>query len=67
MDPQTTVIVANVSKKLDIANLWSPDTFLNEFGHIQHNTRTLARSFPTSRLRCFRMDLKISKNASRTN
>ena len=61
------MIVVNVLKKLDIANLWSPDTFPNEFGHIRHNTLIQAGSFPTSSLRCFEMDSKIPKNASRTN
>jgi lysine-specific demethylase 3 len=30
------VIVANVSKLLD-PNLWSPESFSREFGHIRHD------------------------------
>jgi len=46
------VIMPNVLKKLDIANLWSPDTFLNEFGHIRHNTYT-GRVIPNVKLKMF--------------
>lgn len=31
------MIVTNTSKKLDLNQLWSPDAFSNEFGHIKHD------------------------------
>lgn len=48
------MIVANVSKKLDM-NLWHPEAFCREFGHVKHdivNTKT-GKSIPNVPLKIF--------------
>lgn len=47
--------MSNVSKQLDIENLWSPEAFSKQFGHIKHsivNTMT-GRSIPNVPLKLF--------------
>lgn len=49
------MIVANVSHKLDIENLWSPNAFNRQYGHIRHdiiNTHS-GKVIPKAKLKKF--------------
>ena len=49
------IIVSNVSKQMKVNELWSPDAFSREFGHVRHDLIDCRRNEPLTgyQIKCF--------------
>lgn len=49
------IIVSNVSKQMKVNELWSPEAFSREFGHVRHDLIDCRRNEPLTgyQIKCF--------------